>query len=213
MLNRWSRNEILKCWNLLLLYLWLINEWSESTRHWHLWRCRWFFRHLLNANILTLSFHLHFLLKFVLLSVFFKLLFIKSLWKIDRLFFLGFNSCSSLNLLLFFFERLCFNWFRFLLLNWLRFLFFNSVLDFLFGHFRLACNWLSYYNFGRLSIKKCTPTICWLLLSLLRPLLEQFSVVILLVRRDCSFLLREKFLLSHDDWLAFGLASFFTHFN
>ena len=144
MLKRRSWNEILKCWNLLLLHLRLIDERSESSRIRHLRRCRWFDRHLLNMSILTLNFPLHFLLKFVLLSMFFKLLFVESLWKINWLFSLSFMRYHGLNLFLIFLNRFSFNWFWFRFFDNLRFFFFNRLLCFLFDGFWLALIWLSF---------------------------------------------------------------------
>jgi hypothetical protein len=165
-------NEILKRWNLLLLHLRLIIEGSENSRIWHLRGSRWFDRLLLNINILTLSFHLHFLLKFVLLSVFFKLLFVKCLWKINCLFSLRFIRDCSLVLCFFFHKRLRLNLFRLGFFDNLRFFFFNRDLCFLLDDFRFAFNWLCFYNSRLLTTKECTPIITRLLLWLLRSLLE-----------------------------------------
>ena len=144
MLKRRSWNEILKCWNLLLLHLRLIDERSECSRIRHLRRCRWLDRHLLNMSILTLNFPQHFLLKFVLLSVFFKLLFVESLWKINCLFSLNFMRYCRLNLFLIFLNRFSFNWFWFGFFDNLRFFFFNRLLCFLFDDFWLALILLSF---------------------------------------------------------------------
>ena len=211
MLNRRSRDKILKWWNLLLLHLWLKIERSENTRFRHLRRSSWFDRHLPNIKVLTLSFPLHFLLKFVLLSMFFKLLFVKSLWEIDSFFSLRLTRNIGLSLFFLFLDRLSFNWLR--LFNNLRFFFLNRYLLFLFDYWRLAINLLMVYNSRRLTSEERTPITCCLLLWLLRSLLEEFSIVILLIRGDCCLLLRKEYVLSHHDRLAFRLASFFTHFN
>lgn len=194
----------------MLLHLWLKIERSENTRIWHLRRSRWFDRHLPNIKVLTLCFPLHFLLKFVLLSMFFKLLFVKSLWEIDRFFSLRLIRGIDLSLLFLFLDRLSFNWLW--LFNNLRFFFLNRYLWFLFDDCRLAFNLLSLYNSCGLTSKERTPITCCLLLWLLRSLLEEFSIVSLLIRGGYCLLLRKEFLLSHHDRLAFRLASFFTHF-
>ncbi len=167
------RNKILKTGSGLLRHLRLIDKRSKCPwyRRLRLGRRERLDRHLSNVGILTLSPSLHFLLKFVLLSVLFKPFFIKSLRKINWFFFFRLCRLGCFHFGFLFLDRLSFSRFRFMFFNKLKLFFFDRLLD-LFFRFRLAFNWLRFSNFCRLATEESAPIISGRLCLLRRCLLK-----------------------------------------
>jgi hypothetical protein len=105
--------------------------------------------------------------------VLFEFLLIKSLWEINRFLLLRFDRFRRFSLNFLLLNRFSFCDLGFRDLSFLRLFFFDRYDLGLLFDFRLAYNLLrSFCNFSRLLAKESAPVICWLLLWLLRSLLE-----------------------------------------